>query len=141
MSDRAASENMSDRAGAGLREATTSSRVRYGILALLCALSMITYLDRACLGAAAPSLVAELSLTSEAELKWAFAAFAIAYAIFEIPSGWLGDTLGPRGTLLRIVAWWSLCTALTAVVGLRIGGLTARRPRHFGRAPILVRRR
>ncbi len=85
---------------------------------------MITYLDRACLGAAAPSLVADLSLASEAQLKWAFAAFAIAYAIFEIPSGWLGDTLGPRGTLLRIVVWWSLCTALTAVVGLRIGGLT-----------------
>jgi MFS family permease len=84
---------------------------------------MITYLDRACLGAAARSLVSELSLTSEAELKWAFAAFAIAYAIFEIPTGWLGDTLGPRRTLLRIVAWWSLCTALTATVALQIGGL------------------
>ena len=90
-------------------------------------LSMITYLDRACLGAAAPSLVAELSLSSEAELKWAFAAFAIAYAIFEIPSGWLGDTLGPRGTLLRIVAWWSLCTALD-----RRGRVANRRLRFWG---------
>jgi MFS transporter, ACS family, glucarate transporter len=122
MPDRAASEQESDPAAAGLRGANGPSRVRYRILAMLCALSMITYLDRASLGAAAPSLVAELSLGSEAELKWAFAAFAIAYALFEIPTGWLGDTLGPRGTLLRIVAWWSLCTASTALVGLRIGG-------------------
>ena len=97
--------------------------MRYRILALLCGLSMITYLDRACLGAAAPSLVADLSLTSEAELKWAFAAFAIAYALFEIPSGWLGDVLGPRGTLLGIVVWWSIFTASTALVGWRIGGV------------------
>jgi MFS family permease len=123
MSDRAASESASDRSADGFRSAIGPARVRYGILALLCALSMITYLDRACLGAAAPALVAELSLSSEAELKWAFAAFAIAYAIFEIPSGWLGDTFGPRQTLLRIVAWWSLCTALTALVGVRISGL------------------
>jgi len=123
MVDRAASDNVSDTSAPGFEDALVPSHVRYRILALLCALSMITYLDRACLGVAAPSLVAELSLTSEAELKWAFAAFAIAYALFEIPSGWLGDTLGPRGTLLRIVAWWSICTALTAVIGLRIGGV------------------
>jgi MFS transporter, ACS family, glucarate transporter len=123
MPDRAASQNVSGQSAAGFQGPIAPSRVRYRVLALLCALSMITYLDRACLGVAAPSLVAELSLGSAADLKWAFAAFAIAYAIFEIPTGWLGDTLGPRGTLLRIVAWWSLCTALTAVVGLRIGGI------------------
>ncbi len=123
MPDRAASESAPPSAAAGLHGPIRPSRVRYRILALLCGLSMITYLDRACLGAAAPSLVAELSLTSEAELKWAFAAFAIAYALFEIPSGWLGDVLGPRGTLLGIVAWWSICTASTALVGWRVGGV------------------
>jgi MFS family permease len=56
-----------------------------------------------------------------ADLKWAFTAFAIAYALFEIPSGWLGDVWGPRGTLLRIVVWWSVFTALTGVVGLKVG--------------------
>src|SRR4051812_14994280 len=95
MPDRAASESAPHSAAAGLHGPIRPSRVRYRILALLCGLSMITYLDRACLGAAAPSLVADLSLTSEAELKWAFAAFAIAYALFEIPAGWLGDVLGP----------------------------------------------
>lgn len=97
------------------------TRVRYGVLAFACVLAMITYLDRVCFGSVAPTLAAELSLTSVAELKWAFSAFAIAYAMFEIPTGWLGDVWGPRGTLLRIVLWWSAFTALTGVVGLKIG--------------------
>lgn len=97
------------------------TRVRYGVLAFVCALAMITYLDRVCFGMVAPTLAAELSLGSVADLKWAFSAFAIAYALFEIPTGWLGDVWGPRGTLLRIVIWWSVCTALTGVVGLKVG--------------------
>lgn len=98
-----------------------ATRVRYLVLAFACALSMITYLDRVCFGKAAPILVSELSLANEAGLKWAFTAFALAYAIFEIPSGWLGDVWGPRGTLIRIVVWWSAFTALTGIVGLQFG--------------------
>ena len=30
-------------------------------------------------------------------------AFWLAYALFEIPSGWLGDRYGARRTLMRIV--------------------------------------
>ena len=98
-----------------------ATRVRYMVLAFACALSMITYLDRACFSKVLPTLVSELSLTGDADLKWAITAFALAYAIFEIPSGWLGDSWGPRTTLLRIVIWWSVCTALTGIVGLTFG--------------------
>ena len=100
------------------------TRVRYGVLALACALSMITYLDRACMGLAAKPLVHDLGLTSVGDLNWAFAAFALAYALFEIPSGWLGDVFGPRSVLVRIVLWWSAFTALTGLIGLRVGGHT-----------------
>jgi MFS transporter, ACS family, glucarate transporter len=44
------------------------------------------------------------------------AAFALAYAIFEIPSGMLGDRIGPRKVFIRIVIWWSLFTAVTGLV-------------------------
>jgi MFS family permease len=106
-----------------------ATRVRYLVLAFACALSMLTYLDRACFGQVASTLAGELSLASVADLKWAFTAFTLAYAAFEIPSGWLGDTWGPRVTLVRIVIWWSICTALTGVVGWKygteiVGGLT-----------------
>jgi MFS family permease len=82
---------------------------------------MITYLDRACISLAAPLIATDLGLDVTYLQKWAFTAFAIAYAIFEIPTGWLGDVWGPRRTLLRIVLWWSICTALTGVVGLQFG--------------------
>ena len=83
---------------------------------------MVTYLDRACVASAAPAMVRDLHLTAEGDLKWAFAAFGFAYALFEVPSGWLGDVFGPRRVLIRIVLWWSLFTALTGVVGLKVGG-------------------
>ena len=46
-------------------------------------------------------------------MGWAFSAFAWAYALFEIPGGWLGDRFGPRRLLMRIVIWWSFFTAAT----------------------------
>ncbi|MGD0109517.1 MAG: MFS transporter, partial [Rhodopila sp.] len=82
---------------------------------------MLTYLDRACLASAASILVAELGLSSVADLRWAFAAFALAYALFEVPAGWWGDRFGPRRVLLRIVLWWSAFTALTGCIGMRLG--------------------
>ena len=46
-------------------------------------------------------------------MGWVFAAFAWSYALFEIPGGWLGDWIGPRKVLMRIVIWWSFFTAAT----------------------------
>src|SRR5262249_25242743 len=48
-------------------------------------------------------------------------AFALSYALFEIPSGVLGDRIGQRATFIRIVLWWSLFTAFT---GLATGFLS-----------------
>ena len=49
-------------------------------------------------------------------MSWAFSLFAWAYALFEVPGGWLGDRIGPRRVLMRIVIWWSSFTALTGAV-------------------------
>jgi hypothetical protein len=38
--------------------------------------------------------------------------FTLAYCLFEIPTGMMGDRLGPRRVLTRIVVWWSTFTAL-----------------------------
>jgi ACS family glucarate transporter-like MFS transporter len=53
---------------------------------------------------------------SNEEFGWVLGAFALAYALFEIPSGILGDRIGPRKVFIRIVLWWSLFTALTGMV-------------------------
>ena len=102
-----------------------ASRVRYGVLAFACTLSMVTYLDRVAVASAAGDIVSALGLKSVADIKWVFTAFALAYALFEVPTGWMGDTFGPRKSLLRIVLWWSVFTLLTAAVGLQLGPVTA----------------
>ncbi len=99
------------------------TRVRYGVLAFACTLSMITYLDRLCWGSAAAHIAEELGLKGGvAALKAAATAFSLAYAVFEIPSGWLGDVYGPKNVLIRILLWWSCFTALTGTAGLSVAG-------------------
>jgi MFS family permease len=93
----------------------TPTQVRYGVLGFACSLSMITYLDRVCFGTVAPYIQKEFGL-SNTEKGLLFSAFALAYAAFEVPTGWLGDVFGPRRTLIRIVVWWSLFTALTGLI-------------------------
>lgn len=92
-----------------------ATRVRYTVLAVICSLSVVTYLDRVCISGSMPLIAAELGL-SPVERGIIFGAFALAYAVFEVPSGWLGDTIGPRKVLTRIVVWWSLFTALTGLM-------------------------
>ncbi|MGH9842697.1 MAG: MFS transporter [Blastocatellia bacterium] len=88
------------------------SQARRPLLALIFALTVITYLDRLCISAAMPAIADEFHLTTE-QKGWIFSAFTFAYAAFEIPSGWLGDRFGARLALTRIVVWWSAFTALT----------------------------
>jgi ACS family glucarate transporter-like MFS transporter len=91
------------------------TRYRYGVLGFACVLSMITYLDRVCFGTVASNIQGEFRL-SESQKGLLFTAFAFAYAVFEVPTGWLGDKYGARKTLIRIVLWWSIFTALTGSI-------------------------
>lgn len=49
---------------------------------------------------------------------WVGTVFLSGYALFEIPAGHLGDRIGARRVLTRIVLWWSLFTVLTGTVTL-----------------------
>src|SRR6266478_8079149 len=92
------------------------THARYVVLAFTLAMTAVAYLDRVCIAMAAPSMKADLNLT-DAEMGYVFSAFTLAYALFEVPSGWLADRFGPRLMLARIVVWWS---AMTAATGLAI---------------------
>ena len=71
------------------------------------------YLSGSCLHLGrGPSIIAELRL-SNLQMGYVFSTFAVAYGLFEIPSGWLGDRWGQRNMLTRIAASWSVFTALT----------------------------
>jgi ACS family glucarate transporter-like MFS transporter len=86
------------------------TRVRYWVIVFAAALAVVTYVDRVSLGFAAPYISRDLGLDSR-QMGLAFTAFGWAYALFEIPGGYLGDRLGPRNVLMRIVLWWSCFTA------------------------------
>ena len=77
-------------------------------------LMFITYLDRITMGLVGKRVISEFHLTNE-QFGWILSAFSLAYALFEIPSGMMGDRKGQRIVLTRIVLWWSLFTALTGV--------------------------
>lgn len=91
------------------------TRTRYWVVVFAITLAIIQYIDRVCISQAAPFISADLSL-SPRQMGWVFSAFTLAYALFEIPCGYLGDRLGPRRVLLRIVLWWSFFTAATGWV-------------------------
>jgi len=88
------------------------TRTRYILVAWLCGLAGVLYLDRVCMAQAVGPIQAELDL-SNTQISYALMAFTLAYGIFEIPTGRLGDRIGSRFVLTRIVIWWSLFTALT----------------------------
>ncbi len=89
-------------------------KYRQRVLAMLFLLSVITFIDRVCISLAGPRMQQELNMSPD-QWGWVVGAFAIAYAAFEIPSGALGDRIGPRKVLTRIVLWWSVFTSLTGV--------------------------
>lgn len=89
--------------------------LRNQIAVLIALASGITYLDRVCLSAAAPAMMSALRL-SNMQMGYVFSVFAVSYGIFEIPMGSLIDRLGQRKILTRIVACWSIFTALTGVL-------------------------
>jgi sugar phosphate permease len=87
------------------------THVRYWVIVFAVTLAVITYIDRVCLSFAARDVKRDLGL-SDREMGFVFSAFVAVYALFEIPSGFLGDWMGPRKVLMRIVIWWSCFTAM-----------------------------
>ena len=82
------------------------TRVRYIVLGLTIAAYMITYIDRVVISSAVPSIQKEFGF-SIVTMGWILSSFQWAYALFQIPGGWLGDRIGPRRAMTLIVTWWS----------------------------------
>ncbi len=124
---------------------SSTTRFRFVVLAMLCSLAFLTYLDRICIMRVQGDIerdlgFAQLTPSDEQSLRdrglenddaareklsrdratqrmsWVFSAFVAGYVLFEVPGGWLGDVMGARVVIFRIVLWWSLFTGLTGGV-------------------------
>ena len=76
---------------------------------------MILYIDRVAISAAKNAIGEDLSL-SDTEMGWILSAFALGYALFQVPGGMMSDKLGPRKVITLIVSAWSLFTFLTGAI-------------------------
>ncbi len=88
------------------------TRARFVLVLWLCGLTAVLYLDRICMAQAVVPIQRDLGLTNT-EIGVVMMAFSLAYGLFEIPTGRMGDRFGSRTVLTRIVLWWSVFTALT----------------------------
>src|SRR5574340_1694723 len=98
-----------DESGSGptVRERTFTNRgaaappspLRWLILGLLFAISVVTYIDRVNISVTARQMMPALGLT-EQEMGFVFSAFVIGYALFQIPGRWLADRWGIRIVLM-----------------------------------------
>jgi len=98
-----------------VRKAARDSGIRWRILALIVAASFTAYLLRVNMSVVGESVIADVGL-SEPQLGMIFSAFALGYAIFQIPGGILGDRFGARRVLAIAAAGWGVLTVLTALV-------------------------
>ncbi len=87
-------------------------KYRHKVLLALVILSIITFLDRVCMNVVSKYVKTDLHLNNE-QYGYVLGAFSLAYALFEIPTGAMGDKIGARRVLTRVVIWWSAFTALT----------------------------
>src|SRR5262245_23684023 len=93
-----------------------STRVRYLVLVCLCLSATIAYLPRNSLGPAEKTIRLELGLSMK-EMGSVMGAFMLAYAIFQLPGGWLAHVWGTRRGLSIFASAWSALSALFALAG------------------------
>jgi sugar phosphate permease len=88
------------------------THVRYRILSLTFLVAFVMYIDRVCMGTATPYIMQEFGI-DKIQMGWSASAFNLAYALFQVPGGWLTDRFGARIILGIAITWWSLFTAAT----------------------------
>jgi ACS family glucarate transporter-like MFS transporter len=88
---------------------------RHRVLGMLILLFAITYLDRVSISVAGPRIQQDLHI-GPVGWGWVTGIFVLSYGLFEIPTGALGDRIGARRVLTRIVLWWSAFTSLTGMM-------------------------
>src|ERR1700674_4648346 len=105
---------------AAILEMATSkpTKTRWLVLVLISFMYLICYMDRSNISVAQPEIAKQFGL-NKTSMGLVLAAFTWAYALGQIPAGWLGDRFGPKKVLAVIMSWWAIAAAMTgAALGL-----------------------
>ena len=91
------------------------TNVRHRILATATLVAFLMYLDRICLAQIISSDSFQKNIhLDQNQIDWIKGAFFWAYALFQVPAGWLSDRFGARMLITIYIAAWSLFTAATS---------------------------
>jgi ACS family hexuronate transporter-like MFS transporter len=102
-------------AGSGAADVPARRRLRWAIVSLLFAATLINYIDRQTLAVLAPTLKQELHLTNF-EYARINSFFLAAYALTMWLFGAVFDRLGNRRGFALAICWWSLASLAHAFV-------------------------
>src|SRR3954451_6303033 len=94
-----------------------AGRIRFTILAMLFAVTLVNYADKAVLAIAGPALSKDLWITP-VQMGLVFSAFGLSYVIGQIPGGWLLDRFGSKTVYFWSIFLWSIFTLLVGTVGM-----------------------
>jgi ACS family glucarate transporter-like MFS transporter len=92
-----------------------ATNVRWRMMAMLVIINMIPSFGKISMGITAKYIQEEFSISTPS-MGWILGAFAIGYALFQVPGGWAGDRYGPRKVLTLAILSYSLCLAAMAIV-------------------------
>lgn len=114
-------------------ESTRPTNVRFRVLFVCFCSAVLLYLDRFCVNFAQQYVKEDLLLTDD-QLGKCMSAFFFAYALFQVPSGWMSDRFGPRAMMAIYIIVWSIFTALMGAVMGFFGLVVVRMASGIGQA-------
>lgn len=91
------------------------SRLRWAILALLFASTVLNYVDRQTLSILASQVQGDLNM-SDMDYARVVQFFLIAYTLAYFGAGWVTDRLGTKLSLALFVGWWSVANMASGLV-------------------------
>jgi sugar phosphate permease len=101
------------------------THVRHVIVFMTVVMAVVLYLDRFCVSFSERYIKEDLGLT-ELQMATFISSFFLAYALAQVPAGWLSDRLGSRSVLAFYIVSWSLFTALIGLAGGAVMLITMR---------------
>jgi MFS family permease len=99
--------------------------VRFRVIGVTAVMSVLLYLDRVCISFTGTYAREDLGLSKE-EFGVVLGAFFFAYALAQVPTGWLSDRYGARRMMTAYILAWSVFTAGTALATTLVLLLAAR---------------
>ncbi len=96
--------------------AARRGNVRWTIVGMLFAITIVNYADRASIAIAGPVMSKALGL-SAVQMGFVFSAFGWSYVVCQIPGGWLLDRFGSKSVYFCSIFFWSVFTVLVGTVG------------------------